>query len=416
MEENIYNDRKIYSLSDVAQSLKNVIEQNYVRDFYVKAEISKLNYYPHSGHCYPDLVEKSGARITAQLRSTIWSSDYLRIQKKFEEVTGNSLSDGLKVLCLARMTFHPSYGLSLHIKDVVPEYSLGELAKAKQETILQLQKDGVFDLNKTLAFPLLPKHIAVVSVSTSKGYEDFMSIMKQAQYPINTYLFPALLQGDGAILSISEQLKKIANMHEYFDAVVIVRGGGGDVGLSCYDNYGLASLIANFPLPIITGIGHSTNFTVTEMVAHHAAITPTDTGNFLLDKQLFFAEQLDYFQNNIAGFAGQTLISARQNIQQISQLIKNTTDKLVLSNRQKLDYFTRQLIYSSQQFFSQHTHNMQLTKEKIRLLDPKNILQRGFSITSKNGEIVKSAETLESGDVLRTVFAEGEITSIVNNL
>ncbi|MCL2416373.1 MAG: exodeoxyribonuclease VII large subunit [Bacteroidales bacterium] len=369
MEENTYNDRKVYSLSDVAQSLKGVIEQNYVRDFYVKAEISKLNYYPHSGHCYPDLVEKSGGRITAQLRSTIWSSDYFRIQKKFEEVTGNSLSDGLQVLCLARVTFHPSYGLSLHIKDVVPEYSLGELAKAKQETIAQLQKDGVFNLNKTLAFPLLPKHIAVVSVSTSKGYEDFMSIMKQAPHPISTYLFPALLQGDGAILSISEQLKKIATMHEHFDAAVIVRGGGGDVGLSCYDNYGLASLVANFPLPVITGIGHSTNVTVSEMVAYYAAITPTDTANFLLEKQLSFADKLEYFQNNIAGFAGQTLTLARQNIQ--------------------------------------------LTKEKIRLLDPKNILKRGFSLTTKNGKLVKSSKGLKQGDVLKTMFSDGEATSII---
>ncbi len=415
MEEGVYNDRKIYSLSDVAQSLKSVIEQNYIRDFYVKAEISKLNYYPHSGHCYPDLVEKSGARITAQLRSTIWSSDYLRIQKKFEEVTGNSLSDGLQVLCLARMTYHPSYGLSLHIKDVVPEYSLGELAKAKQETILKLQKDGVFDLNKTLDFPLLPKHIAVISVSTSKGYEDFMSILNQAPYPVNTYLFPALLQGEGAVVSISEQLKKIAGMHEYFDAVVIVRGGGGDVGLSCYDNYGLASLIANFPLPVITGIGHSTNFTVSEMVAHHAAITPTDTGNFLLEKQLFFVNQLEYFQDSIAGFAGQKLIAERQNIQQLSQHIKNSTDKLVLSHRRQLKDFAQQMAYLSQQFIRQHTHSIQLTKEKIRLLNPQNILMRGFSITMKNGKIVKSSKSLKQGDILKTVFANGETTSIVKN-
>jgi len=370
MEETTYNDRKVYSLSDVAQSLKGVIEQNYSRDFYVKAEISKLNYYPHSGHCYPDLVEKTGGRITAQLRSTIWAGDYFRIQKKFEEITGNSLADGLQVLCLARVTFHPSYGLSLHIKEVVPEYSLGELAKAKQETIAQLHKDGVFDLNKTLAFPLLPKHIAIVSVSTSKGYEDFMSILKQAPHPINTYLFPALLQGDGAIFSISEQLKKIGAMHEHFDAVVIVRGGGGDVGLSCYDNYGLASLIANFPLPIITGIGHATNVTVSEMVAYYAAITPTDTANFLLEKQVFFANQLAHFRDNIAGFAGQTLNLARQNIQ--------------------------------------------LTKEKIRLLDPKNILKRGFSLTTNNGKLVKSAKKLKKGDVLTTVFSDGETTSIVN--
>ncbi|MCL2413525.1 MAG: hypothetical protein FWC98_05255, partial [Bacteroidales bacterium] len=214
------------------------------------------------------------------------------------------------------------------------------------------------------------KHIAVVSVSTSKGYEDFMSIMKQAPHPINTYLFPALLQGDGAILSISEQLKKIASMYQHFDAVVIVRGGGGDVGLSCYDNYGLASLIANFPLPVITGIGHSTNVTVSEMVAFYAAITPTDTANFLLEKQLFFANQLVYFRNNIAGFSGQALTLARQNIQ--------------------------------------------LTKEKIRLLDPKNILKRGFSLTTKNGKLVKSSKKLKQGDVLTTLFADGETTSVVN--
>jgi exodeoxyribonuclease VII large subunit len=311
------------------------------------------------------------------------------------------------------MTFHPSYGLSLHIKDVVPEYSLGELAKAKQETILQLQKDGVFDLNKTLAFPLLPKHIAVVSVSTSKGYEDFMRIMKQASPPINTYLFPALLQADGAVMSIMDQLKKIAEMHEHFDAVVIVRGGGGDVGLSCYDNYGMASMIANFPLPVLTGIGHSSNFTVCEMVSHHAAITPTDTANFLLGKQQFFIKQLEYFQNNIAGFAGQTLISARQNIQYLSQLLKNSTDKLVHTNRRQLQDFSRQLQYSTQYFIDEQSHHLQLTKEKIRLLDPSNILKRGFSITSKNGVAIKSAKQLQQGDVLRTLFADGETTSVV---
>ncbi len=403
-----YNNRKIYTLTDVAQSLKSVIEQNYIRDFYVKAEISKLNYYPHSGHCYPDLVEKTDGRITAQLRATIWAGDYLRIGKKFEEITGNALSDGLQVLCLARMTFHPSYGLSLHISDVVPEYSLGELAKAKQETIRRLQEEKVFDCNKTLVFPLIPKHIAVVSVSTSKGYEDFMSILKQTEYPINTYLFPALLQGDDAVLSISEQLKKIASMHDYFDAVVIVRGGGGDVGLSCYDNYTLASLIANFPLPVITGIGHSTNFTVSEMVAHYAAITPTDTANFLLEKQNTFAEQLSYFQNSIAENAGQTLLSARKNIEQLSQHLKTSSDKLITFNRHRLDDSSKKLFYSARQFLHIQQHSLQLTTEKIRLLNPQNILNRGFSITYKDGELVRSAKALKNGDVLRTVFADGE--------
>ncbi|MDR2906676.1 MAG: hypothetical protein LBU91_01635, partial [Bacteroidales bacterium] len=167
-------------------------------------------------------------------------------------------------------------------------------------------------------------------------------------------------------------------------------------------------------LPVITGIGHSTNFTVSEMVAHYAAITPTDTANFLLEKQISFAEQLDYFQNSIVRMAGQKLIAERRNIQQLSQLIKNSRDKLVLSHRRQLDYFVQQITHASQQFIRQHTHSVELAKEKIRLLNPKTILKRGFSITSKNGIIVKSSKTLKQGDVLKTVFANGEIESVVN--
>ncbi len=415
MEEEAYNGRKIYSLSDVTRSIKTVIAANYKNDFYVKAEISKLNYYPHSGHCYPDLVQKNGRVVEAQMRANIWSADFKRISEYFLEVTKSELTDGLNILFLANLTYHPNYGLSLHIKDIVPEYSLGEMMKEKQRVIDQLIEENLFDKNRLLDIPLLPKRIAVISVSTSKGYVDFMSVLQTYidNYHISTILFPALLQGEGAIDSITAQLNMIRLYADYFDIVVIVRGGGGDIGLSCYDHYTLARAVAEFPLPIITGIGHSTNLTVTEMVANHAAITPTDTANYITQRFDYYVQQLQYFQAVISDFASRKIILEKQTLTSFARSIQLTSLQHTHQKQFEINNIKENISRISTNLINKNKYQIDLISEKTKLLNPENLLKKGYSITLKNNKIVKSVKELENGDVLETRMTDGRIVSRV---
>ncbi|MCD4747522.1 MAG: exodeoxyribonuclease VII large subunit [Bacteroidales bacterium] len=297
--------RKYYTLVDIANSLKSIISKNYTGKYWVKAEMAKLNHYPKSGHCYPDLVEKKDSIIKAQMRAIIWSGDYNKISKKFKEVTKESLRDGMTVLFLAKINFHQIYGISLNILDIEPSFTLGEMARQKREIIERLKREGIFENNKKLPFPLLPKRLAIISVETSKGYSDFINIIKRNSwnYKFFTFLFPALLQGDKAAESIKLQLKIINKCIKHFDVVLIIRGGGGDIGLNCYDNYTLAKEVALFPIPVITGIGHSTNETVVEMVSCQNKITPTDVAYFLIQKFHNFSVYIEELQNKIVDYA-----------------------------------------------------------------------------------------------------------------
>ena len=253
-----FNNRPIYALSEITQSLQNVISKTYTHSYYVKAEILKLNYYPHSGHCFPELVEKENGKIKAEMRALIWSSQFQTINDRFLTITGEPLKENITILCLASVEFSARYGLSLHIEDIEPIYTLGEMERNRRETIAKLKKEGIFDANKRLKLPLVPKRIAVISVETSQGFNDFMVTLHKNSwnYKYDCELFPSILQGDKAITTITQRLEEISKRRDDFDCIVIVRGGGGDVGLSCYDDYTLAKAIATAPLPIIAGIGH----------------------------------------------------------------------------------------------------------------------------------------------------------------
>lgn len=277
---------QIFSLLHVTQSIERTLGNRYGSPFWVKAEMNRLNFYSHSGHCYPDLVERHDGILCAQIRSVLWKDDYQRINAGFMRVLKEPLKDGINILFLARIQFDPVYGLSLRILDIDPDYSLGELEREKQETIRRLISEKLFDENRHKHLPKLPQRIAVISVETSKGFSDFREIIDRNPwgYRIFYMLFPALLQGENAVPSILGQFERIRKVLSHFDAVAIIRGGGGDVGLSCYNHYDLARTTATFPIPVITGIGHSTNETVTEMVAFKNAITPTDLAGFLIQE------------------------------------------------------------------------------------------------------------------------------------
>lgn len=454
-----FNDHPVYTLSEIAMSLHRVVERTYPQPYYIKAEVLKLNFYPHSGHCYPELVEKENNAIKAEMRAIIWSSNYQRINQRFEQITGERLKEDICILCLASIEFSPKHGLALHIQDIEPTYTLGEMVKNKLAVIERLKKEGVFTQNKSRKLPLVPKRIAVISVETSKGYSDFMTTLTGNQYGycFETELFPSILQGEKAILGITARLDEIEMRRAEFDCVAIVRGGGGDVGLSCYDDYRLAHRVATFPLPVLTGIGHSTNQTITDMVAHTFNITPTDVAFALIGHFRHFDEQLQQAFYILARRAKEMIAVERQllveldaarriavpkalseqrrRLEQSAQQIALKSKELlmaeggVLSNlgeklqrlygerigqeRELLELMAGQLVAGSTQLVQRQRERLENMEDKVRLLHPDNILKRGFSITRLQGKAVTGAEALRAGDRIVTQLYQGEVTSVV---
>jgi len=301
----------------------------------------------------------------------IWKDDFERINRKFISITKEPIKDGITILLYCRINFDALYGLSLRIIDIDPLFTLGELERERQETIKKIKEEGLWDKNKKLKLPLLPQRLAIVSVQTSKGYSDFMNIIQQEEknYKIFTFLFPSLLQGDNAVESMILSLDTIELVKEHFDAVLIMRGGGGDIGLSCYNNYNLVKRIATFPLPVLTGIGHSTNETVSEMVSNRNSITPTDLADFILSCFKSFDDNLNELKH-----------------------------KLFLNSTKRIE--------REEQILNQYN-------QVLKLLDPKNLLKRGYSISYLNDKIVKSSLELKEGDELITLFSDGKVKSIV---
>lgn len=436
-QREIFNDRPVYSLSEITGSLKSVINKTYTRAYYIKAEMIRLNRYPHSGHCFPELVEKEGDRIVTQMRAVIWKTQVEAINEKFQKITGEELKDNISILCLATIEFSPQYGLALYIQDIEPSYTLGELMKNKLAVIAQLKKEGVFDANKKLHLPLLPKRIAVISVETSKGYSDFMVTLQENNwnYCFECELFPSILQGDKAISTITAQLEAIAKRQQDFDCVVIIRGGGGDVGLSCYDDYSLSHKVATFPLPIISGIGHSTNESVTDMVSYANKITPTEVAYFLIQQFHNFAIQVEEAQDKLLRYVEGVFIQERHKIEQIEHNYRLVATRLLTQEKSRIgqiehsykliashllaqeknqiESLCKMMHISINQLVKIKNKELEALEEKIKLLHPEQVLKRGYSITRLNGKALTDAAAVHPGDSLTTVLYHGKIKSKV---
>lgn len=456
------NTPKYYSLAELSASIESIIGKTYRQSYWIKAEIAKLNYYPKSGHCYPDLVEKKDGKVKAQIRGTIWAGNYNNINKKFIAETKEALNDGMTVLFLARVTYNAVYGLSLQITDIEPSFTLGEMAKERIQSIEKLKHEGLFDNNKLKIAPLLIQRIAVISVETSKGYHDFYKTIDQNtwNYKIFHMLFPAVLQGEAAISSISEQLDRINKVNKHFDAVAIIRGGGGDIGLSSYDSYKLSRKVATFPLPVITGIGHATNQTVTELVAWENKITPTDVAYFLIQRFHNLSVRIENAQKSIIESSKEYIYENKSILKQLitaiksssegiinhnygelhrhltnlkygsqksldinKHILKETTSKLsfkpsvILTNRKyNLEKTVDKLTVTSKQTLTHSNHNISTLEGKLNLLKPENILKRGYSITLKNGLPITNTNNITVGDELETVIYKGVISSKVTNI
>lgn len=458
----IDDDRKIFSLLEVTRSIQNTLSDRYKSSFWVKAEMNKLNHYPHSGHCYPDLVEKLDGKVIAQIKSTLWKDDYSRINHNFLNVLKTPLKDGIKMLFCAKITFDPLHGLALRIIDIDPVFSLGELEREKQETIARLKTEGIFGKNKTLTLPLVPQRMAIISVQTSKGYADFLKMIdgNPWHYRFFHFLFPSLLQGDKAVESISYQLNRIRKVISHFDVVAIIRGGGGDVGLSCFNNYQLSRQIALFPIPVITGIGHATNETVVEMIAFKNAITPTELADYLLQKFHNFSVPVQKAEEKLVDKARRIITEERLKFQNTARYFRSVTDNILIRSHHVIQQYFRSLFQQSnlcllreKQLHSSvvykirngavsfcNTHKMEIKQFTVSLrkdiasamkyqhneitnltrsvanLHPENVLKRGYSITMINGKAITHLNEVKETDILDTILIDGRISSEVKSI
>ena len=453
---------KIYPLSSITKAIENVINKHAAKFFWVKAEIVKLNHYKQSGHCYPDLVEKADGKIVAEIRGNIWRDNFQNINKRFKEVLNEELGDDMTVVCYAKVNFSSVYGLSLNIIDINPEYTLGELAKQKAETIKKLKAENIYHLNKLKSLPRVPKTIAIISVETSKGYQDFINVINRNPwgYKFHHKLFPALLQGTRSVTTIMAQLKHIEKYKDVFDAVTIIRGGGGDIGLSSYDTYELAKTVATYPIPVLSGIGHSTNLTVTEMVSHQNFITPTKIAEYLIQKYHNFSVPLQddivviknyvktLFEKNNTGIkdtarlfssltnnylkdqkhqlsnqttliinTSQTVLSEQNNnLKEFVVSLKHMEDKTIQNEKTSLNEFRKYLNFNFRIILDKEKTNLTNLEKNINILSPVNILNRGFSITRLNGKSITNIDKLQTGDKIITQLASGQIDSEIKEI
>jgi exodeoxyribonuclease VII large subunit len=426
----------IYTLSELNSLIKVTIEDTFPDTLWVIAEISDAR-CDQKGHCYLELVEREDDRKTAQVRATIWSYNYRTLSHKFKKTTGETLRQGMKVLLLITVTFHEVFGLSLNIKDIDPTYSLGEMARKKREVIERLKKEGIVDLNRKLPLPRVPQRIAVISSPTAAGYGDFVNHLKHNPYGyrIHCMLYSALMQGEGAEPSIVVALRKMLKRINLFDLAVIIRGGGSQTDLSCFDRYGIASEVARFPIPVITGIGHERDDTVTDMVAHTKCKTPTDVAQFIISGLRGFEERITELQRKLVRHTERLM---KDNLQTLSTFMHELRYKVMQTlsdsrrgidrERQKLisslkicsDKRATQLI-SYEKDLKLHIKQV-LTKEITRLdgieqaikhLDPENIMKRGYSITYLNGKAIRDVHTTEKGSIIETKLYNGLIISKV---
>lgn len=413
----LIQDKTIFSLLEVSKSIQKTLAERYKSLYWIKAEMNKLNHYTHSGHCYPELVEKQDGKIVAEIRSTLWKADFTRINNNFLKIAQEPLREGITMLFQASISYDPMYGLSLRIVDIDPTFTLGELEKEKLDSIRKLKEEGIYEANKSIPFPMLPKRLAIISVETSKGLSDFYKIINQNPwgYKLECTLFPALLQGDKSIPSIINQLAVIADKIAEFDVVAIIRGGGGEVGLSSYNNYLLAKAIAIFPIPVLTGIGHSTNYTVSEMVAYKNAITPSELADFLIQKFHNFSVPIEKAAEGIQQLIFTRFKEERNFLSQMATHIQWVGKRELQTARTNIQHMQHELGALIKLRFYEHKTALAHTERIIQLSDPRRLLKRGFSITKVNGKLLQSLHQLSPGDLIQTIVEDGEIISTVTD-
>ncbi|MBP5691640.1 MAG: exodeoxyribonuclease VII large subunit, partial [Bacteroidaceae bacterium] len=382
--------------------------------YWVQAEISSIS-PSGQGHCYLELVQKdaTGRNFLAKAKANIWRGTWLKLKPYFEAQTGETLKVGMKVLLQVTVTFHEVYGYSLVVQDIDPTYTMGDMARRRKEILEQLEKDGVIGLNRELEIPALPNRIAVISSATAAGWGDFRDQLANNIYGFQFYvkLFPALMQGDDVERSVISALNAVAMRRDDFDVVIIIRGGGAVSELSCFDSYNLAFNIANFPLPVITGIGHERDDTVADVVAHTKVKTPTAAAEFIINKVFDSASDLENLTRRMSDSISERMNAEKVRIERLSQKLPSLFAVLKTRQEQILETIWIRSVNGVRNILIAQTHKLEIVDKTLAAADPAVILKRGYSLTRAGGRVVKCASDLKKGDRLTTVFSDGSVES-----
>ena len=404
---------EILSLYELNQLIKSVVETAFDRTFLIKAEIASCDV---KNHCYMTLVDKDEDTIRAEIRAVIWANKYKVISRVFEEATGTQLSKGIRVLLEASVNFHERYGLKLTILNIDPSYTIGEMAIKRKEILERLTKEGLTDRNKELEFPLVPQRLGIISSATAAGYEDLMNqlVNNPYGYKFTCRLYGAIMQGERAAASIVSALDKCADDVSCLDAVVIVRGGGGQTDLHCFDSYEIGRSIALLPIPVISGIGHQRDVTVADEVSNMRAKTPTAAADMIVTRVKDFEDRIDSLANTLMHGVRKLVSDMQESLSSLSGKLEVATGNELLNNIHRLNVFFRGLQYSLK-FIQGEKQRLKSRESNIKHLNPANVLKRGYSITFNNDKPVISVSEVETGNSLRTVLFEGEVFSKVEN-
>lgn len=382
---------KQYSLSELCQNIEEVLAEEFASTYWVRAEVASLSV---RGHCYMELVEKASTKnIAAKVRATCWQQMYGILSPYFEAETGQKLSVGMQVLLEVEVSFHAVYGLSLNIVGIDPTFTLGDMARQRQETIQRLKDDGVMDMQSSLEISSLPRRIAVISSADAAGYGDFCHQLENNSggFQFRTQLFAAIMQGEQSAKSIIQSLQQIADEIDKWDIVVIVRGGGASTDLRNFDDYELASHCAQFPLPIIAGVGHTRDISIVDMVVHSSVKTPTAAAEWLINAMQQQADRIAELYTRLQRAIQHTINQQHIRIEQLQQALQFTSKKHLYQLRSQLEMW----------------------QKTIELHSPERIYRMGYSLTTVDGKVVKSIHDVKAGQQLQTHTADGTITSVV---
>ena len=404
------------SLYELNNLVRSRLEHAFPEEYWVQAELSDVRSNA-TGHCYLELIEKDarGNNLIARARAMIWNQVYRLLKPYFEQETGQAFVSGLKVLVKVTVGFHELYGYSLTILDIDPSYTLGDMARRRREILAKLEEEGVLTLNKELEMPLLPQRIAVISSATAAGYGDFCNQLAGNPYGYVFYprLFPAMMQGERVEESIIGALNRIYSHAEVWDVVVIIRGGGATSDLSNFDSYLLAANCAQFPLPIITGIGHERDDTVIDAVAHTRVKTPTAAAEYLIARVHESAAVVENSGGRICQAVRWVLEYEKQQLDTYCHRMQMTLVTGLQREHYRLEQWVQHFPLVVRTALEREQHRLQLWEQRVDSLSPDKLLARGYSITLKDGHAVTDAATLSSGDRLVTRMAKGEVRSIV---
>lgn len=430
--------KEALSLLELNRLVRRTIDLQFQESYWIQAELSEVR-EAYQGHCYLEFVQKDEVtgQLVAKARGAIWAATYRGLKGYFERETGQCLAAGIKVLVLVRVSFHELYGYSLTVEDIDPTYTLGDLARRRREILDQLRREGVIDDNRNLPMPMLPNRVAVISSRTAAGYEDFCDQLLHNDYGFRftVRLFPAVMQGERVEETVLAALDQILEQRDRWDVVVIIRGGGATSDLTGFDTYLLAASCAQFPLPVITGIGHERDDTVLDAVAHTRVKTPTAAAACILNYVLQTATTLEQLQDDLTARVRERLTAEQlrltslttrlpvifssvrsheeQQLMAYGHAIQTAVQIRLQRERLNLDTADERLTRHTMDRLEQEKRQLDFYERQLKALDPVRLLKLGYSLTYCNGKLVTHAAELTAGDVIETRLADGSVQSEV---